>query len=288
MSIPFLIMVLIVWIYDPLNYFGQNNIISQNRKNQVYDTTKIDMIEMGVNKKIQLSKSITDGVLIGDSRVMPIGINAINSRTNLVWFNFALPGCYAKSAAKSFFWTMNNAPEKPKIVYWGHNFWGINDIDRFSDIEDLNTIIRYVTSKRVWGYIKKLYISNNKKKDKKEQTKNVGNWWDTIIFRKQNEVSTKHIVVNPYVYTLIDSVSNYCKNHDIRLIHVYPPEYKDLLAIINSDSTTSAEYQKYLNHLSQYEFYNFNHGKWIENKEDFIDPMHPKEHVLRNIIDSIF
>ena len=122
----------------------------------------------------------------------------------------------------------------------------------------------------------------------KLSTFDVQEGWNEIISRKQVQVATEHIQVQPIIYELIDSVADYCERHNIRLIHVYPPEYKDLIAIIQSDSITNVEYQKYLNHLSQYEFYNFNQGHWIESSSDFVDPMHPKSYVYNNIIDSIF
>ena len=298
MSIPFFIMVLIVWIYDPLNYFGNNNIIPQVQKNVVLDNySGNDMIKQGEIKKIffRLKRKDVNCWIIGDSRTAPISVNYIDSLSQEKWCNMGLPGCYTNSATSSFFWLVNHSYIKPKVVYWGHNFWYATSKDYFVEIDDYGeTLLTYITSKRVWGFIQELCVLgkgenvSNNSKESQVDTYNIKNEWDDIVSRKQNEVLTKQIVVDSYVYTLIDSVSNYCKNHNIRLIHVYPPEYKELLAIINSDSTTNAEYQNYLNHLSQYEFYNFNQGKWIENKEDFVDPMHPKPHMYINIIDSIF
>ena len=294
-SIPFLLMVLIVWIFDPLNYFGQNNIIPQERKDNFFLMPGKDMTKLGIQKKCSISKTTFNALLIGDSRVMPIDTSMINTITDAEWFNFSLAGCYTRSAVKSFFWAIKNVNREVDFVYWGHNFWGVNDIDRFSDIEDVNaSVLKYITSKRIWGFIKDLCVleldSNEAMSTYEEENGEAKQieYWESIVFRKQQQVTTEHIRVQPIIYELIDSVANYCERHDIRLIHVYPPEYKDLLAIIQSDSITNAEYQKYLNHLSQYEFYNFNQGHWIESPEDFRDPMHPKEHVYNNIVDSIF
>lgn len=183
---------------------------------------------------------------------------------------------------------------QPDVVYWGHNFWGLSDRERFSDIDEIGSSpLKYVTSPLTWTLIKEVMVKMNTTDTVDKQVDNLSTFdvqegWNEIISRKQVQVATEHIQVQPIIYELIDSVADYCERHNIRLIHVYPPEYKDLIAIIQSDSITNVEYQKYLNHLSQYEFYNFNQGHWIESSEDFGDPMHPKSHVYNNMIDSIF
>lgn len=293
-AVPLYLLVLVVWIIDPLNYFGQNNIIPQEKKDSIFADSISDMMTFGAKKKVAVSQTDATCLVIGDSRCVPIDVAYWYEKKQQKAFNFALAGCYVRSATTSFFFALDRMQNQPNTVYWGHNFWGLSDRERFSDIDEIGSSpLKYVTSPLTWTLIKEIVFNiRTSKLEFKPSNENLNvtiqEGWNDIISRKQEQVTTMHIQVQPIIYELIDSISNYCKNHDIRLIHVYPPEYEDLLAIINSDSTTSAEYQKYLNHLSQYEFYNFNLGKWIENKEDFIDPMHPKEHVLRNIIDSIF
>lgn len=293
-SIPLWLVVLFVWIVDPVNYFGQNDIISQARKESIFADSISDMMTFGAKKKVVVSQTDATCLLIGDSRVMPIDVNYWHNKTKSKAFNFALAGCFVKSATTSFFYAINHMQNQPDIVYWGHNFWGLSDRERFSDIDDIGSSpLKYVTSPLTWTLIKEVVLKMNTtniadKQVDKTSAFTVWEGWHEIISRKQNQVTIEHIRVQPIIYELIDSVANYCERHDIRLIHVYPPEYKDLLAIIQSDSITNAEYQKYLNHLSQYEFYNFNQGHWIESTEDFGDPMHPKAHVYNNMIDSIF
>lgn len=55
--IPFCFVVLLVWIVDPLNYFGYNNIIPQNKKDEVFYDANHDMIKLGAKKKISLSQT---------------------------------------------------------------------------------------------------------------------------------------------------------------------------------------------------------------------------------------
>lgn len=294
-SIPLWLVVLFVWIVDPVNYFGQNDIISPKYKDEVFADANSNMIKLGAKKKILLSKTDATSLLLGDSRVMPIDVNDWNTETQYRAFNFAFAGCYTRSAIASFFYAIEHIPNKPSVVYLGHNFWGLSDPERFSDIDDIGSSpLKYVTSPLTWTLIKDIvlkvydkHITHNEVKHG-SPTITIQEGWNEIISRKQHEVTIEHIQVQPIIYDLIDSISHYCERHDIRLIHVYPPEYKDLLAIIQSDSITNAEYQKYLDHLSQYEFYNFNQGHWIESSNDFVDPMHPKSHVYNNMIDSIF
>lgn len=292
--IPLCFVVLLVWIVDPLNYFGYNNIIPQNKKDEVFYDANHDMIKLGAKKKISLSQTNASCLLIGDSRVMPIDVNYWHNKTKSNAFNFALAGCYVRSATTSFFYAIDYMQNQPNVVYWGHNFWGLSDRERFSDIDEIGSSpLKYVTSPLTWTLIKEVMVKMNTtdtvdKQVDKLSTFDVQEGWNEIISRKQVQVATEHIQVQPIIYELIDSVADYCERHNIRLIHVYPPEYKDLIAIIQSDSITNVEYQKYLNHLSQYEFYNFNQGHWIESSSDFVDPMHPKSYVYNNIIDSIF
>lgn len=294
-SIPLWLVVLFVWIVDPVNYFGQNDIISQARKESIFADSISDMMTFGAKKKVVVSQTDATCLLIGDSRCVPIDVAYWCEKTQQKAFNFALAGCYVKSATPSFFYAIDHMQNQVHTVYWGHNFWGLSDRERFSDIDEISSSpLKYVTSPLTWTLIKEiLYTKNQQKFVKKEpQSKQTldtpKEGWDEIISRKRDQVTTEHIQVNPIIYELIDSVSHYCERHDMRLIHVYPPEYKDLIAIIQSDSITNAEYQKFLNHLSQYEFYNFNQGHWIESSSDFVDPMHPKSYVYNNIIDSIF
>ena len=289
-SIPLWLVVLFVWIVDPVNYFGRNNIISQERKNIVIDNySRRDMIKQGEIKKFsfkQNCKSINSWI-IGDSRTAPISVGYIDSLSKASWYNMGLAGCYTRSAVSSFFWMSENSDYKPKMIYWGHNFWSANAIDYFAEIEDYGeTPLTYITSSFTWKLIYNTIKTNNDHK----QITSMGEVeeWSEIISRKRENITNEHIIIQPIIYELIDSVSLYCEHHDIRLIHVYPPEYKELIAIIQSDSVTNAEYQKYLDHLSQYEFYNFNQDHWIESSYDFGDPMHPKAHVYNNMIDSIF
>lgn len=293
-SIPLWLVVLFVWIIDPVNYFGQNDIISQARKESIFADSISDMMTFGAKKKVVVSQTDATCLLIGDSRCVPIDVAYWCEKTQQKAFNFALAGCYVKSATPSFFYAIDHMQNQVHTVYWGHNFWGLSDRERFSDIDDIGSSpLKYVTSPLTWTLIKEVVLKMNTtniadKQVDKTSVFNVMEGWYEIISRKQNQVTTEHIRVQPIIYELIDSVANYCERHDIRLIHVYPPEYKELIAIIQSDSITNAEYQKYLNHLSQYEFYNFNQGHWIESSNDFVDPMHPKAHVYNNIIDSIF
>ncbi len=294
-SIPLWLVVLFVWIVDPVNYFGQNDIISQARKESIFADSISDMMTFGAKKKVVVSQTDATCLLIGDSRCVPIDVAYWCEKTQQKAFNFALAGCFVRSATTSFFYAINHMQNQPDIVYWGHNFWGLSDRERFSDIDDIGSSpLKYVTSPLTWTLIKDIvlkvydkHITHNEVKHG-SPTITIQEGWNEIISRKQHEVTIEHIQVQPIIYDLIDSISHYCERHDIRLIHVYPPEYKDLLAIIQSDSITNAEYQKYLNHLSQYEFYNFNQGHWIESSNDFVDPMHPKSHVYNNMIDSIF
>lgn len=289
-AMPLCIVVLLVWIVDPLNYFGYNNIIPQEKKDVIithYSGT--DMIKQGEIKKILFRQQCKDvnSWIIGDSRTAPISVSYIDSISHRNWYNMGLAGCYTNSATSSFFWMLENSDNKPNIIYWGHNFWGANTIDFFEGIDDYGeTPLTYITSSFTW----KLIYNTMKTNDYHKSINSTGEVevWSEIINRKKEDITKEHIIIQPSVYELIDSVSHYCERHNIRLIHVYPPEYKDLLATIQSDSITNAEYQKYLNHLSQYEFYNFNQGHWIESSEHFGDPMHPKEYVYNNIIDSIF
>lgn len=289
-SIPLCFVVLLVWIVDPLNYFGQNDIIPQEKKDVIITHySGRDMIKQGEIKKIlfrQQCKEVNSWI-IGDSRTTPISVSYIDSISYRSWYNMGLAGCYTNSATSSFFWMLESSDYKPEIIYWGHNFWGANTIDYFEGIDDYGeTPLTYITSSFTW----KLIYNTMKTNDYHKSINSTGEIevWSEIINRKKEDITKEHIIIQPSVYELIDSVSHYCERHNIRLIHVYPPEYKDLLATIQSDSITNAEYQKYLNHLSQYEFYNFNQGYWIESSEDFGDPMHPKEHVYNNIVDSIF
>ena len=293
-SIPLWLIVLFVWIIDPVNYFGQNDIISQARKESIFADSISDMMTFGAKKKVVVSQTDATCLLIGDSRCVPIDVAYWCEKTQQRAFNFALAGCFVRSATTSFFYAINHMQNQPDIVYWGHNFWGLSDRERFSDIDDIGSSpLKYITSPLTWTLIKEVMLKMNTtniadKQVDKASAFNVWEGWHEIISRKQNQVTTEHIRVQPIIYELIDSVANYCERYDIRLIHVYPPEYKDLLAIIQSDSITNAEYQKYLNHLSQYEFYNFNQGHWIESSNNFVDPMHPKSHVYNNMIYSIF
>lgn len=288
--IPLCFVVLLVWIVDPLNYFGQNDIIPQEKKDVIITHySGRDMIKQGEIKKILFRQQCKDvnSWIIGDSRTTPISVSYIDSISYRSWYNMGLAGCYTNSATSSFFWMLESSDYKPEIIYWGHNFWGANTIDYFEGIDDYGeTPLTYITSSFTW----KLIYNTMKTNDYHKSINSTGEVevWSEIINRKKEDITKEHIIIQPSVYELIDSVSHYCERHNIRLIHVYPPEYKDLLATIQSDSITNAEYQKYLNHLSQYEFYNFNQGHWIESSEDFGDPMHPKSYVYNNIIDSIF
>ena len=52
-SIPLWLVVLFVWIIDPVNYWGYNNIIPQELKNTVLSSyAGTDMIKQGEIKKI--------------------------------------------------------------------------------------------------------------------------------------------------------------------------------------------------------------------------------------------
>ena len=249
----------------------------------------------GAKKKVVVSQTDATCLVIGDSRCVPIDVAYWYDKNHQKAFNFALAGCYVRSATTSFFFALDRMQNQPNTVYWGHNFWGLSDRERFSDIDDIGSSpLKYVTSPLTWTLIKDIvlkvydkHITHNEVKHG-SPTITIQEGWNDIISRKQHEVTIEHILVQPIIYDLIDSISHYCERHDIRLIHVYPPEYKELIAIIQSDSITNAEYQKYLNHLSQYEFYNFNQGHWIESSNDFVDPMHPKNHVYNNMIDSMF
>lgn len=286
--IPLCFVVLLVWIVDPLNYFGYNHIIPQARKDSIFaEYAGNDLIKIGEKKKVNFRQyKDVNGWIIGDSRTTPIETDYISSITNYSWYNMGIPGCYTRSAYSSFFWMINTATKKPNIVYWGHNFWGANSYNYFLEIEDHGTSpLKYITSHLIW---KLIGMEINIPKETKNKIEDSEESWDELFNRKQNQISHEHIHVQAEIYDLIDSISHYCKRQNIRLIHVYPPEYKNLLAIIQSDSITNAEYQKYLDHLSQYEFYNFNQGHWIESSNDFVDPMHPKAHVYNNMIDSIF
>lgn len=289
-SIPLWLVVLFVWIVDPLNYFGQNDIIPQEKKDVIITHySGRDMIKQGEIKKILFRQQCKDvnSWIIGDSRTTPISVSYIDSISYRSWYNMGLAGCYTNSATSSFFWMLESSDYKPEIIYWGHNFWGANTIDYFEGIDDYGeTPLTYITSSFTW----KLIYNTMKTNDYHKSINSTGEVevWSEIINRKKEDITNEHIIIQPSVYELIDSVSHYCERYNIRLIHVYPPEYKDLLAIIQSDSITNAEYQKYLDHLSQYEFYNFNQGHWIESPEDFGDPMHPKNYVYNSIIDSIF
>lgn len=289
-SIPLWLVVLFVWIIDPVNYWGYNNIIPQELKNTVLSSyAGTDMIKQGEIKKIFFRSCSKDCNcwIVGDSRTAPISVEYVDSLSKGSWYNMGLAGCYTRSAVSSFFWMLENSSNKPKMIYWGHNFWSANYKDYFIQIEDYGeTPLTYITSSFTWKLIYNTMKTNNYHK----QINSIGEveMWSEVINRKIADIKNEHIRVQPIIYELIDSVSHYCERYDIRLIHVYPPEYKDLLAIIQSDSITNAEYQKYLDHLSQYEFYNFNQGHWIESSNDFVDPMHPKKHVYNNMIDSIF
>ena len=56
-SIPLWLVVLFVWIVDPVNYFGQNDIISPKYKDEVFADANSNMIKLGAKKKILLSKN---------------------------------------------------------------------------------------------------------------------------------------------------------------------------------------------------------------------------------------
>ena len=251
-SIPLWLVVLFVWIVDPVNYFGQNDIISQARKESIFADSISDMMTFGAKKKVVVSQTDATCLLIGDSRCVPIDVAYWYETTQQKAFNFALAGCYVKSATPSFFYAIDHMQNQVNTVYWGHNFWGLSDRERFSDIDDIGSSpLKYVTSPLTWTLIKEVVLKMNTtniadKQVDKASAFNVWEGWNEIISRKQNQVTTEHIRVQPIIYELIDSVANYCERHDIRLIHVYPPEYKELIAIIQSDSITNAEYQKYL------------------------------------------
>ena len=160
--IPLCFIVLLVWIVDPLNYFGYNNIIPQNKKEEVFYDANHDMIKLGAKKKISLSQTNASCLLIGDSRVMPIDVNYWHNKTKSNAFNFALAGCYVRSATTSFFYAIDYMQNQPDVVYWGHNFWGLSDRERFSDIDEIGSSpLKYVTSPLTWTLIKEVMVKMN-------------------------------------------------------------------------------------------------------------------------------
>ena len=288
-SVPFIIVLLLVVLVDPYNYFNYfDRLIPPQTKEQISKP-----INRTLGKIIRYKKKPSSNILLGDSRTAAFKPEYIFEISGDNYFNLAYGGGTLTEACRTFWWA--NKITELKKVYIGINFnhFNSNNVrDRVSgSIAITENPLLYLVNRNVVSASFRILWSmiTNKIVDIEKPKISWSEFWDF----KLNDITKRfyaHYVYPADLHTELKKVASHCKKKGIQLVFLVPPTHVSMQSRIDEFGLTKAR-ERFLSDLKGLDttVYDFDYPNEITtNKDNFRDPNHCKPKTIVKLIKQIW
>jgi hypothetical protein len=223
-----------------------------------------------------------DIIILGDSRANSLKEDLFESVTHQKTANLAYGGGSIEEIIKTF-WIVSQI-HQPKEVYIGINFNLYNQFNHKDRVTEANKIRNFIPSYLLSKYcfkstfmILEAYLTGKKISIEKPPMNRKAFW------QYQLNIAGPYFFEN-YQYPVsyfkrLQAISEYCRQHAIKLTFFIPPTHRDLQLKIKQYGLESA-YGKFIKDLSSFgvSVYDFNFSnEMTREKKNFKDPFHFNE-----------
>lgn len=286
LSVPMAIIFIIVFIVDPYNYFGRNNLIPNKIK------------ERNVNNNVVLWKMCNyrinpcPNILLGDSRIEGMNEDEIYKISKMKVYNFAYNGCRWSEMIDTFWYAANVVSLQNVYIGISNEFYDDNRVSRV--LKTLEYPIFYLSDKDVLAVmvsnLKQIFWKNEalgKRETTEEYIKRREQYWkkvlDIYIPIHNNKRNTDFMAK---YYSELHKISEYCRSNNIKLTFINFPISTDIKnKVENYDATENG----YITNISKYGIvYNFDYCNKYTTNDEFSDPYHYDKELGLRILKAIF
>ena len=283
--IPFIILLIILVFVDPYNILRKEHDLKYKKlKSQI--SYKINY---PLYKLQEYNYNPTDIIILGDSRAKKLNSNFFELVTGEKTMNLAYGGGTIPEIVETF-WIANKI-HKLKRIYIGVNFNLYNALNCKNRVIEANMIreslISYLTSKycikSTLLILKSIATSKQIEIEKPPFSKE--EFWEHQLNVAGPNYFRDYKYPSQYYKDLI-KISEYCSQHEIKLIYFIPPTHIDLQDEIRNCGREK-ENERFIKDLKSLgdEMYDFNYPNDITmNTQNFSDPYHFNDSVSKIVI----
>jgi hypothetical protein len=285
--LPFGIYGAVIIAIDPYNYFSTNSFIPGELKQEISFKLNYALWRM-----VEYKRQPSDGLLLGDSRMMAIQAEDIRAVCGQEYYNFAYGGGSLKEALATFRFANDQTQLRRVAIGLDINTYNGSDTkDRVAEAQAaLRNPLLYVTNNNVMLAAWKLVVSVVTRKTARigEPVGDRESFW-----RQQLDVTARVYLENyrdPAFYrNELAEISAICRAQNIQLDFIIFPSHQDLMskigeyALVDADRVMREDLAKY-GRVFDFAWKN----SLTADRASFTDPFHFTHEVSSIIVRSVW